>query len=59
MFEDRQPKVIAKAIEVSIMMFESIIHSDEPFVLGTTDLWIFKVYMMPKFENLLKAHPHE
>ena len=47
MFDDKQPKVQAKAIEVAIKMFESLVDSNEQCTLQTTDYKVFDNYIMP------------
>lgn len=56
MFDDKQPKVQAKAIEVAVKMFESLIDSDEHCTLSTTDYKVFDNYIMPQFQKLQKNY---
>ena len=47
MFDDKQSKVRAKAIEAAVMMFENIIESQEAYHLSSTDYKVFDNYIMP------------
>jgi hypothetical protein len=48
MFEDKQSKVKAKAIEVAVMLFEDIIdNQDSEHHLGSTDYKVFDNYIWP------------
>lgn len=59
MFDDKQSKVQAKAIEVAVLMFENIIDSDQSYVLTSTDFKVFDNYIMPQFNKLQKSHKDE
>ena len=52
MFEDKQSKVVAKAIEVAVLMFKDIVDKDLAYTLSTTDYKVFDNYIMPKFQKL-------
>jgi hypothetical protein len=52
MFEDKQSKVRAKAVEAAVMLFENIIESQETFHLTSTDYKVFDNYIMPQFTKL-------
>jgi len=56
MFDDKQPKVQAKAIEVAVKMFEGLIDSEEQHSLSSTDYKVFDNYIMPQFTKLQKNH---
>lgn len=56
MFEDKQSKVLAKAIEVSVLMFENVIQADTSCILTSTDYKVFDNYIMPHFHKVQKAH---
>jgi hypothetical protein len=59
MFDEKQkqqPKVIAKAIEVAITMFEDIVSNSKMYRLNNTDHQIFSSYIMPHFTRLQKYH---
>ena len=56
MFEDKQSKVLAKAIEVAVLMFEDIVDFDLAYTLSTTDYKVFDNYIMPQFIKLQKTH---
>lgn len=56
MFEDKQSKVLAKAIEVAVLMFKDIVDSDLAYTLSTTDYKVFDHYIMPQFTKLQKSH---
>ena len=55
MFDDKQSKVQAKAIEVAVLMFENIIDSDQSYILTSTDFKVFDNYIMPQFNKLQKS----
>ena len=55
MFEDKQSKVKAKAIEVAVGLFENIIdNQDVEHHLGSTDYKVFDNYIWPQFEKVRK-----
>lgn len=56
MFDDKQPKVQAKAIEVAVKMFESLVDSEEQHSLTSTDYKVFDNYIMPQFSKLQKNY---
>ena len=56
MFDDKQSKVLAKAIEVAVKMFEDIIDSDLAYTLSTTDYKVFDNYIWPQFEKAQRIH---
>lgn len=55
MFDDRQSKVCAKAVEVAIKMFEDILNSDAEYSLYPADYKVFENYMVPQFNKLMRA----
>jgi len=52
MFDDKQPKVIVKAMEVAVLMFENLLDSEQNYVLSNTDLRVFLNYIMPHFTRV-------
>ena len=59
MFDDRQSKVQAKAIEVAVMMFENLIDSNEGYSLNSTDYKVFDNYIMPAFMHIQKRNKND
>lgn len=59
MFDDKQSKVQAKAIEAAVMLFENLIDSKEELYLGGTDFKVFDHYMMPYFNKVQKTHKND
>jgi len=59
MFDDRQSKVQAKALEVAVMLFENMIESEQVFHLSATDYKVFYNYIMPQFTKLQKNHKED
>lgn len=59
MFDDKQSKVQAKAIEAAVMLFENLIDSKEDLYLSGTDFKVFDHYMMPYFNKVQKTHKND
>ena len=59
MFDDKQSKVQAKAIEVAVMMFENLIDSNEELTLNSTDYKVFDNYIMPAFMHIQKRSKND
>lgn len=55
-FDDKQPKVQAKAIEVAVMIFANLIDSEEMHSLASIDYKVFDAYIMPAFQRIQKTH---
>ena len=52
-FDDKQPKVQAYAVEVVVKMFEDLLHTkEEEHILEGTDYKVFDNYIMPQFTRL-------
>ena len=52
----QQSKVIAKAIEVAVMLFENLITCEKMHMLSNIDHQVFANYIMPQFSKMLKHH---
>ena len=50
-FDDKQPKVQAKAIEVAVMIFANLIDSEDMHSLASIDYRVFDSYIMDAFKK--------
>lgn len=48
--------MIAKAIEVAVMLFENLITCEKMHMLSNIDHQVFANYIMPQFTKMLKHH---
>lgn len=59
MFDDKQSKVQAKAIEAAVMIFENIINCNDEMYLSSTDYKVFDNYIMPQFNKISKNYKND
>lgn len=59
MFDDRQSKVQAKAIEAAVLLFENLIDSQEELYLGGADFKVFDNYILPHFNKVQKTYKND
>lgn len=59
MFDDRQSKVQAKAIEAAVLLFENLIDSKDELYLGGADFKVFDNYILPHFNKVQKTYKND